>query len=583
MTQSDQLAEIRIAVMSSCNLDLLGKPLSAALRGRGFAAQIRNTGFDQYRQEILDPASGLYAFEPHAVLLFLDAADLFADLLRDPFSQPEELRREAVAGAIEQVRSLTHVLIERLPAATICLNTLALDGTGCSWGLEFNSEFSLRSLVADYNEALGALCREAQSLAVLDVESLAASFGLNDWYDARLWYVGRIRLGMQAHMVLAEEYANALAARLGRSGKCIVLDLDNTLWGGIIGEDGVAGIQLGNEGAGLAFAEFQRELLHLYRKGVLLAVCSRNNPEDALEAIRNHPAMVLREEYFSALRVNWLDKCDNLRDIARELNIGFDSMVFLDDSPVERDRVRQELPDVLVPDWPADPGDYRRALLAIGRRHFLKFRITEEDLARGEMYRAQVERQKLASSADSLPDFYRSLQMAITIGTADEKTIPRIAQLMQKTNQFNLTARRYTEAQVAALAKSPSARVYWLDLTDRFGANGIIGVVVARRHTETEWVLDTFLLSCRVIGRSVEDAFVAFVAEDLAAAGVRVLAGEFIPTGKNDIAAGLYDRLGFTRQAGDGDPMQIWRLDLVGSPMGIPDWFEVRSALAAAV
>ncbi len=409
---------------------------------------------------------------------------------------------------------------------------------------------------------------------VVDVETLIESVGAERWHDARMWYLARIRLSAHAHRLLASQYASFIAARWGDVRKCIVLDLDNTLWGGIIGEDGMTGIQLGHEGIGFAYVDFQRELLHLQQKGILLAICSKNNPEDAYEVIRKHPAMVLREEHFAAAQINWNDKAESIRDLARQLNIGVDSLVFIDDNPVERERVREAVPEIAVPEWPHDPCDYKLALCRVASEYFLKFDVTEDDRRRGEMYHAQAKRQHLAESAGNLDDFFRSLQMKLTIATVDHETLPRVAQLTQKTNQFNLTARRYTESELAAMCADPGCLVYWLKLEDRFGPNGIVGVLILRRQGAERWHIDTFLLSCRVIGRTVEEALLGFAVCDLRELGATCITGEYIPTAKNGMAAKLFEKLGFTRRDNDGK-QTLWELDLRRKTVAIPEWFSV--------
>jgi FkbH-like protein len=428
--------------------------------------------------------------------------------------------------------------------------------------------------VATYNARLREFARNSAHIVVVDVEALAEAAGAERWYDPRLWYLGRIRLSALAHGLLASEYASFIAARWGDVRKCIVLDLDNTLWGGIIGEDGMTGIQLGYEGIGFAFVDFQRELLNLQEKGILLAICSKNNSEDAYEVIRHHPAMVLREEHFVAAQINWNDKADNIREIARRVNIGVDSLVLIDDSPVERKRVREAVPEVAVPEWPQDPCDYKRALYRVAGEYFLKFDVTEDDRRRGEMYHAQTERERLAESAGNLEDFYRSLQMKLTIATVDYETLPRVSQLTQKTNQFNLTARRYTESELAAMSADIGCRVYCLKLEDRFGPNGIVSVLILRRQSAERWHIDTFLLSCRVIGRTVEEAFLGYAVRDLQKLGATCITGEYIPTAKNGMVANLYDKLGFTRTDSD-EKRTKWALDLNQKSITAPEWFEI--------
>jgi FkbH-like protein len=463
----------------------------------------------------------------------------------------------------------------RLPLATVFLNTLSCSEiSGTYHGVEYNSGISFRQIVASYNAGLRELARNSAHAVVVDVESLIEAAGAERWHDPRLWYLGRIRLSAYAHTLLASEYTSFIAAWQGDLRKCIVLDLDNTLWGGIIGEDGMTGIQLGQEGIGLAFVEFQRELLHLHQKGILLAISSKNNPEDAYEVIRKHPAMVLRERHFAAFQINWNDKAENIREIARRINIGVDSLVFIDDSPVERKRVRDAIPEAAVPEWPEDPCDYKRALWRVAGEYFLKFDVTEDDRRRGEMYHARTERERLVESGGNLEEFYRSLQMKLTIATADCETLPRVSQLTQKTNQFNLTARRYTESELAAISADEGWRVYWLKLEDRFGKDGIVGVLILRRESVERWHIDTFLLSCRVIGRTVEEALLGCAVRDLKELGATCITGEYIPTGRNGMVAALYDKLDFTRIDSDENRTR-WALDLNQKSIVAPNWFEI--------
>jgi FkbH-like protein len=567
--------ELRLALLASSNLDLLERRLTDRLRERGFAAEIWNPGFNQYRQAILDPSSGLYQEKSEAILLFLDAADLFAGCLAHPYDYSIERIPEIVEAARAEVFSLVGTIAARLPSATVFLNTLSSSEiSGTYHGLEYNCGISFRQIVDLYNAGLRELARSSAHVVIVDVQSLIEATGAERWHDPRLWYLGRIRLSALAHGLLASEYASIIAAWRGDVRKCIVLDLDNTLWGGIIGEDGMTGIQLGQEGIGLAFVEFQRELLHLRQKGILLAICSKNDAEDAYEAIRNHPAMVLREEHFAAFQINWNDKAENIRELARRMSIGLDSLVFIDDSPVERKRVRDAIPEVAVPEWPDDPCDYKRALHRVAGEYFLKFDVTEDDRRRGETYHARAERERLAESAGNLEDFFWSLQMKLTIGTVDCETLARVSQLTQKTNQFNLTARRYTESEIAAISTDMGCRVYWVKLEDRFGKDGIVGVLILRRESMERWHIDTFLLSCRVIGRTVEEALFGYAVRDLKELGVRCITGEYIPTGKNGMVKDLYDRLAFTRAGSDRNRTR-WALDLNQRPIAVPKWFEI--------
>jgi len=569
-------ARLRIALLSSCTIELLQRPLAEALSERGLAAEFWTAGFNQYRQALIDQESGCYRFNPDVVILHLDGEDLFAPLLEAPLdfdrAERESLARERAA----EVAELVGYLRARLPRVVLLLNTIALPPLNSLGSLEHNSDFSVHDVAGIYNGALAGVVRQNPGVLIVDTAALAAWMGYANWHDSRLWHLARSRWTHQATNLLARRYAAAIAASRRGARKCIALDLDNTLWGGIVGEDGVEGLRLGEEGIGLAFREFQTELLALQRQGFLLAICSKNNPEDALQVIRNHPAMRLREHHFAAVRINWDDKASNLRALSAELNIGLDSIVFVDDNPVERCWVKEALPEVYVPEWPADPSNYKHALLEMAAEHFVKFTITAEDLQRGEQYRQQALRRPPAVGTASLEDFYRSLEMRITIAAARPTTVPRIAQLTQKTNQFNLTTRRYSEAEIAVLAASADSAVYSLELDDRFGSNGIVGVAIVRRKNE-DWIIDTFLLSCRVMGRTVENAFLAYIAEAVRAQRGRKLIGEYKPTAKNGPVAAFYRESGF-RLVEESSSGQIWDLDL-GQPIApVPEWFQLTAS-----
>ncbi len=570
------MSELRIAILANWTADFLREPLAEALERRGFQPIFWIASFDQYRQAILADNSELYRFEPTIVILNLDGQDLFRDVLRNPFDVSPEKRQSLAAERANETARLVTLLSAHVPTASILLNTIFFPPLHSLLGLEFNSEYSQYEIPYFYNDHLARLVAPQPSISIVDIASLALLLGFERWYDPRMWYLARMRAGRKALEGMAQRYAAVIGSRLGQIRKCLVLDLDNTLWGGIVGEDGPGGILLGDEGVGLAYAEFQDEIVNLRRKGILLAICSKNNAADALEAIRSHPAMRLREEHFAAIRINWEDKASNLRSIAAELNIGLDSLVFLDDNPVERSWVREALPAVHVPEWPNDPSEYKTALLELAVEDFFQMTLTDEDRRRAEIYQAQVERQRMAESSTTIDEFYRSLQMQLTIGTADSLTIPRIAQLTQKTNQFNLTTRRYTVSEITELAQNPGAAVYWLSLVDKFGSSGIVGVMIVRQQPEPEnadtWLIDTFLLSCRVLGRGVEKAFIAVACEDLKRRGARKLLGEYRPTAKNAIVAGIYDDLAFYRTA---DENVSWALDLDGQLPVIPDWFEL--------
>lgn len=566
----------RVAMLSNCTVDILKMPLEDALSQKGLQAELWIGGFSQYRQLILDPESALHHFAPDFVMLYLDGEDLFAEIVTRPFDFDALQRQVVVQSRVDELENLIKRLAQFQPGTTIIINTVMVSALNTLVGLEYNSEYTLREIINRYNQSLTDLALHYPTAIVIDVDSIASWIGNKNWNDPRLWYLARIRFSLEAAQALAERYAVIISSRLGKIRKCLVLDLDNTLWGGVISEDGIHGIKLGGEGIGRAYVDFQEELRNLYQKGIILAVCSKNNLADAMEVSRNHPDMRLHEEHFAALRINWEDKASNIRSIAEELNIGLESIILIDDNPVERSWVKRALPEVFVPEWPEDPSDFKNALLELEIDHFLKLAITEEDRRRGKSYIDQAKRRSLQMASASLDDFYHSLEMQLTIGPADTYSVPRIAQLTQKTNQFNLTTRHYTDGEIARLSQSPNSIVYWVELIDRFGSSGIIGVVILRQLTEGNWFIDTFLLSCRAMGRTVENAMLGFVCQDLRAKGAAKLIGEYIPTPKNKPSADIYKNMGFQlvkKQSGGN----LYELDLNKQSVHIPEWFTVKT------
>jgi FkbH-like protein len=386
-------------------------------------------------------------------------------------------------------------------------------------------------------------------------------------------HMGAMRLGEQVLGAVAREYARYIAPLKGRTRKCVVLDLDNTLWGGIVGEDGLHGIRLGDTSPGSEYRELQQYLLTLPQRGILLALNSKNNPEDALEVLRSHGSMLLREEAFSAVRINWRPKPDNMREIAAELNIGLDSLVFVDDNPKERELMRQALPEVLTVELPNDPALYRSTLEALPELQSLV--ITDEDRARASQYRANRQREVVRTSATSLDDYLRSLEIVVEIADATDAMIPRVHQLFQRTNQFNLTTRRYEAGELAARARSNEWRLYALRARDRFGEHGLVAAALVRA-TLPEWSVDSLLMSCRVIGYGVETSLVATIVAEARASGASAVTGELIPTKKNAPARDFYERHFFSREGEDESGVTRWRYDLSSSSLQPPPWVHLE-------
>jgi FkbH-like protein len=536
---------VRVAITGSGTLAPLGAQLRVACGQAGLHPAVHVGDFNQWAQDLLSPASSLYAFAPDVILLVLAPTALFPKAVSNQDADGSALAAERVEG-LSRIQGLLDAVVRSAPRATLVINTFAVPDRSPFGILDLKLALGQRGRIAAINLELADLVRERHNVLLLDQERVEARFGKARVRDARLWYVGGLPFSEAFLPVLAAEYMRVIRPLKGLVRKCIVLDLDNTLWGGVIGEDGLEGITLGgNDAPGNAFYDFQLALDGLRRRGVLLALCSRNNPEDAWAAIDSHPHMVLRRHHFAASRVNWTDKASNIIDIARELNLGLDSFVFLDDNPAERALLRHHVPDVLTVDLPGDPSYYTETLLNLDV--FESLGLTDEDRARGEMYlQAQARREFEQTSAAStdLTAHLESLEIAVTIERACSFAIPRIAQLVNKTNQFNLTTRRYTEAQVRAMSESPASRVYAVRMADRFGDLGLTGVAIVHTGSDT-WVIDSFLLSCRILGRGIEDALLAHIIALARESGARILQGHFIPTAKNAPARGFYPGRGF--------------------------------------
>jgi FkbH-like protein len=401
---------------------------------------------------------------------------------------------------------------------------------------------SLTHALSDANRRLAERLTLIPGAVVWDYAGLVRARGAAGWTDQRLWAMARSAVAAPHQSALASHLARTLAGVRRTPAKCLVLDLDNTTWGGVIGDDGPAGIQLGDEYPGSVYKAFQRAALALTDRGILLAVVSKNDHEVVEQTFRTHPEMVIRWDDLAAVRANWRPKSENLREIAAELNIGLDALVLFDDNPVERAEVRAAVPEIGVIEAPADPLGFVDALQASS--WFDQTGLSAEDRARTAMYREERGRQALAAAAASPEEFLRSLEMEAEVGLVDAATLPRVAQLVGKTNQFNLTTRRHSQAEIAGMGEDAGHVVAWLRLRDRFGDQGLVAVGILLRN-ETDAEIDTFLMSCRVMNRCVEQAFMAFLLERARTIGCLTATGRYLPTKKNAMVRDFFPRLGF--------------------------------------
>ena len=565
-----QLRPWRIALLRSFTVEPLIPLLRAQAALRGIDLQITLGGFNTVIQDLIDPRGAASTPDLDAVLVLWQARDLAAGIWEpapgSAVQDPEPVMAE-VRSVVDQFRARS--------AVPLVLSTLEAP-TWTSLGLiEAQVGGGQADALARLNRGLRELAQDLPAVYLLDYAAAVRRVGQVRWFDPARWASMRFPLTSVALVELAHEVERVMLPLAGVGSKVAVVDLDNTLWGGVIGEDGLDGIRVGPEHPGASHLAVQRALLDLTRRGILLAICSKNNFDDAREALERHPHMLLRLRHFAATRINWKDKAANLREIAAELNLGIDALAFIDDNPVERDFVRRALPEVHVVELPDDPAGYADCVRSDPM--FERLRLTSEDTQRVEMYAAERQRRELQEEAGSLEAFYRSLGMQAELEPLSAANVARIAQLTQKTNQFNLTTRRYGEAELLMLASDPANRVLGLRARDRFGDHGLVGVIVARA-LDGHWDIDTLLLSCRVIGRTLETALLAHIAGEAEQAGAGVLSGWYRPTKKNSPAQATYPDHGFELAERADDGAMRYVLPLAGRSLAHPPWVQLLIA-----
>jgi FkbH-like protein len=558
---------LKVAFLRSYTVEPAILLLRAMARLHGVELTVKVGEFNSYAQEVIDPASWLYQFNPDLIFLACQTRDLAPDLWHGSCDVSSEEAESLLTGIVTPIVSLIARLRTRTNASLIIQN-LEQPHIPNAGLLDSRRQIGQSALIGMVNRRLSLEARNHAGVYILDYDALIARHGRRRWTDEKKWLTSRSPVAAECLVFAAREYLRFILPLSGRQSKVLVVDLDNTLWGGVIGEDGMTGIGIGPEYPGAAYRSLQRAIAQIAERGILLAICSKNNLNDAMEVLEKHPEMLLRPRDFAAIRINWVDKAQNLRDIAAELNLGLDSLAFLDDNPVERQRVRLELPEVTVIDLPADPIGYAATVLSCPV--FERLAVTAEDSARGGYYAAQRERKSSESSAGSLEDFYRSLEMKSEVLAVTPATLARIAQLTQKTNQLNTTTRRYTESDIQSMAEDPAWTLFAVRIVDRFGDNGIVGVVILHRVGET-LDIDTFLLSCRVIGRTVETMMLSQVCKIGIESGCRRVTGWFLPTPKNEPASKIYPGNGFARIE-ESDSGSLWALRLPEQSIQKPEW-----------
>ena len=546
------LTPMTLGVISNSTTQLITPALQASALRFGIALKIVEAQYDQLAYEAYSAES---AFAGCSVNMVLVAAD-YHGLPLKPCPGDREAAEKNVTECLAYLKAVTQAL--RLKTgAQIILQNIAPPVELLSGSFEGRLPGTTSWLLQRLNNELDQLV--ADDLFIFDVAGLASTVGLANWHDPTLYNIGKLPFAQAYTPIYADYVCRLLAARLGKSRRCLILDLDNTLWSGVIGDDGLEGILIGNGNpTGEAHLQLQQTILALRARGVVLAVSSKNEDAMARLPFKEHPDMVLKEDHIAVFQANWSDKASNIRAIAQTLSLGLESMVFLDDNPVERLQVRRELPEVAVPELPDDPALYARVLAAAG--YFEAITFSDEDRKRAAFYQDNAKRVEILSQSSDMDAYLKALEMEITLTSFDSIGRARIAQLISKSNQFNLTTKRYSEAEVKALETDANYFTRQIRLKDSMGDNGMISVLICKKTADI-WTIDTWLMSCRVLGRKVEEAVLQDLVRAAQSAGASRLIGHYYPTSRNVIVKDHYKKLGFV-QVSATDQEETWTLTI---------------------
>lgn len=544
--------KIKIAILSNFTITGLSESIKVKCNKINVDCSSYVGGYNQYNQEILNSESNLYKFGPEITFLIIDSKNLLKENYDIFYTKSIEQRKKFVEQKLEEVINLVKKFVER-SKSKIVISNLSIPSNS-PLGILETKDYGITQMILDFNEKLKICLKDYDSVYVYDLFQFYYRFGEQNISDPQKIAIGDIKISFDYIPHLAEEFLGYIKPALGLNKKCIVLDLDNTLWGGIVGEDGFDGIKLGPNPPGNIFVEFQRWLLSLHYRGIILAINSKNNYDEAIKVIQDHKYMILRENHFASIRINWKDKIQNIKEIAKEINIGLDSLVFFDDDPRNCEIVKTALPEVLTINLPKDPSSYLSLIQSMN--DFNTLEITNEDKKRGEMYHKQKQRIELKDKTDNLEEYLKKLETKVTVKNVDETSLARISQLTMKTNQFNLTTKRYPEEKIESMMKNSNMSIGCVQVEDKFGDNGITGAFIIKSNNTEEWYIDTFLLSCRVIGREVEQAIMSYIIEKAKKEGLKRIVAEFISTKKNSPASDFLEKCGFENEG------KYWIFDL---------------------
>ena len=532
------MAKKRVALLSNVTVDLIAGKLR-----RKYDFYIPE-GFDTWVQETINPAAGLYSEKFDTVIVLLDGTEARSWKTVDESTERVGLWKQALTALVSSISTIP-IFVSTIDFRESRIKSL--------------SERSIKyELENDWYQFVQGLVESKNNVYLFDLADTIAEVGRKQFYSNKMWYMSSMPYSRDGLNAVSNEIDRVLGAAFTTRKKIIALDLDNTLWGGVIGEDGVDGIELSDHKEGQRYYDFQRQLLEMKNRGIVLGIVSKNNEEDAEAAIRNHPAMLLRDDDFVSRKINWENKALNLKAMEGELNLTEGGFIFVDDNPVERETVKGECPDMLVPDFPEDTTELLSFAEDIWFDYCRPLRVLGEDLKKTQMYQNEAKRKLEMESSLNLDDYIAKLEMVADIHRMRDTELERVVQLINKTNQFNVTTKRYTQAEVEKIAADPNNAIYVVYSSDKYGDSGLISVIILI-GSEVDVRIDTFLMSCRVMGRKLEDV----ILNELAAKYQKKMIGEFVPTAKNAPVRELFDRLGFS-PVSDDNGHKVYELDGTG-------------------
>jgi len=517
---------MKIALLSNVNVDLIIKKLNNSYN------VYNSHGFGTWLQELLDKNSGLYINNPELIFLLIDAKELFRG--KETF--------EECLNEVKQIEDILEIVLIKNKEKLIFISNIDYpeDKIYPYKKLSYN-----KIIEYEWLKMLKKLCDKYINCYVFDIKSLIEQIGQKSFYSSKLRYVGGIPFSLEGIKLISQHINKIASSYKGERKKCLLIDLDNTIWGGIIGEDGIYGIELSEFKEGGRYKDFQRLIKQIKDTGVILGIVSKNNKDDVIEVFKKHEHMILKEDDFVITKINWNNKIDNIKQISNELNIGLDSIVFIDDNEVECEQIRCFLPDVTVPEFPKDTSDLPEFIKEVYKKYFFTLNVTDEDKNKSLMYKQNIERQRMYNSVNNLEEFLYSLQTEIKVWKATSNDVERIAQLTQKTNQFNLTGHRYTNEEIRDIIKKENIEVWVGSVKDKFGDNGKVIVWIINLNDNVA-ELDTFLMSCRVMGRYLEEQIIDFIEKMIYSKGIKKLRTYYVPSSKNLPVKDLFLKLGYS-------------------------------------